>query len=129
MLRVAVCDDERKDLDEIVSLLKRYDSGGLLEITTFFAAKELLAASEKTPFDLAILDIEMEAPNGFEAAQMLLRQAKPPLIVFVTKSMAYTLRGYGVAFRYCQAAGGRAVSFCDGCCRPGASRQSLFVQR
>ncbi len=100
MLRVAVCDDEGKDLNEIVSLLKQYDSGSLLVITTFFAAKELLAASEKTPFDLAILDIEMEAPNGFEAAQMLLRQAKPPLIVFVTKSMAYTLRGYGVAFRY-----------------------------
>lgn len=102
MFRIAVCDDEKEDLNEIVSLLRRYDASNLLKITPFSVAKELLdvCEAETGAFDLAILDIEMEAPNGFEVAQRLLQQAKPPLIVFVTKSMAYTLRGYGIAFRY-----------------------------
>lgn len=100
MLLVAVCDDDKKDLEEITAYLRRYDVGGILQIMQFRSAAELLRAAQKQSFDLAVLDIEMDAPNGFEAAQQLLQQKDRPLILFVTNSMAYTLRGYGVAFRY-----------------------------
>ena len=43
----------------------------------------------------------MTAPTGFEAAKQLVATQNPrPLIIFITKSDAYTIKGYGVAFRY-----------------------------
>ena len=56
----------------------------------------------KTPSLISFcLDIEMTAPTGFEAAKQLVATQNPrPLIIFITKSNAYTIKGYGVAFRY-----------------------------
>lgn len=42
----------------------------------------------------------MELTSGFEAAELLMSKKQKPLIVFVTKSTAYTVRGYDVAFHY-----------------------------
>ncbi len=96
-MRVAVCDDEQKDLDQILDAVSTY---GALEISGFTNSKDLLDASERKPFDLVVLDIEMPGINGYDAAVKLRSLAKQPLIIFLTNSMAYTLRGYGVAFRY-----------------------------
>jgi DNA-binding LytR/AlgR family response regulator len=97
-LKIAVCDDEKQDLCLICSLIGRYDSS--LDLTTFSRAKELLDAYQNTFYDLVFLDIEMEEPNGFDVAKTLMERPEKPLIVFVTNSSEYTLRGYGVAFRY-----------------------------
>ena len=51
-------------------------------------------------FDLLFLDIEMDDTNGFDAAEELMSGSAKPLIVFVTKSTEYTIRGYDVAFHY-----------------------------
>ena len=99
-MRVALCDDEPKDLVCLETLCKKYDPNGQLECESFLSASQLLNAAETTSFDLILLDIEMEGVTGFEAAEQLIKQKRPPLIVFVTKSQAYCVRGYGVAFRY-----------------------------
>jgi DNA-binding LytR/AlgR family response regulator len=49
---------------------------------------------------LIFLDIEMDDTNGFDAAEELMSGSSQPLIVFVTKSTEYTIRGYDVAFHY-----------------------------
>ena len=97
-MNIAVCDDDLDDLNLLLFLLRQYND--TLPITTFSSAQELLTASKQTFFDLIFLDIEMHAPNGFEVAQVLMQNDDKPLIVFVTKSSEYTLRGYGIAFRY-----------------------------
>lgn len=96
-VRVAVCDDEEKDLQEILQFLSEKPS---LEISRFSLASDLLCEAGTTPFDLVILDIEMPGINGYEAALKLRSMPQKPLILFLTNSMDYTLRGYGVAFRY-----------------------------
>ena len=48
------------------------------------------------------MDIEMEPPNGFEVAKKLSDMANAPVIIFVTKSNAYAMKGYGIATRYLQ---------------------------
>ena len=99
-MRLAICDDEETDLLLIKSeILKRENTKGL-ELHCFTKASDLFEANCKKAFDIAILDIEMPAPNGFEIAEKLVRSNSAPLIIFLTNSMAYTLRGYGVAFRY-----------------------------
>lgn len=99
-MHIAICDDELLDLNALEAAIKQYDTNGLFQISRFSSAGELLQNVSSAPYDIAILDIEMSAPNGYDAALELLKRLAPPLIVFATNSMDYTIRGYGVAFRY-----------------------------
>jgi len=99
-MHIALCDDENYDLQMLHNLLAQYDQKSHLKVSCYTSAASLLKDAANTSFDIAILDIEMAAPNGYEAALELRKQPTPPLIIFVTNSMAYTIKGYGVAFRY-----------------------------
>ncbi len=98
-MQVAICDDEPQELEYIKSLVNRYAPP---DVTTccFSSAEDLLAATQTNFFPLIYLDIEMEYTNGFDAAQELMANEKKPLIVFVTKTADYSIRGYDVAFHY-----------------------------
>ena len=100
MYSVAICDDEEYDLDLTLSLLQEYNQKGFLSLSSYTSAIDLLHAAETTKIDIAILDIEMNEPNGYEIARRLKTRDTHPLVVFLTKSSKYTIRGYGVAFRY-----------------------------
>ena len=60
-MRIAVCDDDRKDLDEIVHVLSGY---GNMDISAFSQSDDLLGKIENETFDVIILDIEMPGTNG-----------------------------------------------------------------
>ena len=98
---VAVCDDEKSDLDGIVQSVQQYDAQGCFDIETYMDGNELLSElqMQKKSFDLLLLDIEMPS-NGFQLAQSLIQMEKHPLVVFVTKRHEYAVQGYGIAFRY-----------------------------
>lgn len=98
-MRVAVCEDQREEMEQVCTILREYDQPERFEIERFFSGNELLTSAEETAYDIAILDIEM-APNGFDAALKLAELPTPPLIIFTSQSMRYTIQGYGVAFRY-----------------------------
>ena len=95
-MRIAICDDNLQDLQKLSELLKQYDSR--LQITTYSTAQALYESELR--FDAVVLDIEMEAPNGFEIALRMAKQESHPIIVFATNSAAYAVRGYGLALRY-----------------------------
>lgn len=99
-MRIAVCDDEKEQRELLAAFSKRYDAS--LPVDTYFSALDLLMASERIQYDIVFMDIEMPSPNGFEVAETLRRKENPPLIIFVSKSSAYTIQGYGIAFRYLQ---------------------------
>ncbi len=99
-MRVAICDDDKKDLATVIAAVKRYDTAGALELFAFTRAIDLYNQAKRTAFDIAILDIQMEDPNGYEIAKQLKEGGASPVIIFLTGSMEYTLRGYGIAFRY-----------------------------
>ena len=99
-MRIAICDDDKNDLQAIQAALTQYDISQTLDVSSFTRAKDLFAANSGTPFDIAILDIEMKTPNGYEIAQKLVEQENAPIIIFLTNSTAYAIRGYGIAFRY-----------------------------
>ena len=97
-MKVAICDDQRTELEIIISFLKAYDS--TIPYQVFESAKTLFDAFERDYYDIVLLDIEMTRPNGYEIAKKLKNLRDPPLVIFVTKSSDYTIRGYEVAFRY-----------------------------
>lgn len=95
---VAVCDDERESRENLVSYCEQY--GHSISVCSYSSAFNVLVDSESKHFDIVVMDIEMSAPNGFEVASILRQRKVPPLVIFVTKSSAYTIQGYGIAFRY-----------------------------
>lgn len=97
-MRLAICDDEPSALEEIERLVREAEPSAVVQL--YESAENLLTDARKTPFDLVFMDIEMPPPNGFDAAVKLRQLPQKPLIVFVTHSGDYTIRGYGVAFRY-----------------------------
>ena len=95
-MRIAVCDDLAQDLTVLCSLLTAYDAS--LTPECYDAAEPLLGRANC--YDAVFLDIEMQAPNGYEVARRLAQQTPHPLIIFVTHTPAYAVQGYGIAFRY-----------------------------
>lgn len=68
-IRVGICDDEKRDLTQILDLMVSYDKTEQLQIDSFLRSDDLFAASKQRGFDIVILDIEMEPPTGFEIAK------------------------------------------------------------
>lgn len=99
-IHLAICDDEDIDLSQALELVGEYDREDNLQISVFHSAAELFERCNA--FDIILLDIEMEPPNGFETAKRLTALPDPPVIIFITKSSAYALKGYGIALRYIQ---------------------------
>lgn len=99
-MNVAICDDDTNDLNEITNYIKDFSKNNELNLFCYSSASDLFLATSKIDFDIAVLDIEMPEPNGFEIAKKLHTLQQKPLIIFVTNSMEYTIQGYGIAFRY-----------------------------
>nr|WP_243411647.1 LytTR family DNA-binding domain-containing protein [Pseudoflavonifractor capillosus] len=99
IVHIAICDDEKTDVDVLVHALKEYGVPGM-KLSTFLDSKSLLECAQKNQYDLVILDIQMPPPDGYEAAVRLREMNPKTLIIFFTNSMDYSLAGYGVAFRY-----------------------------
>lgn len=97
-MKIAICDDEQTDRTRLLEYCRRYNAK--LDVTLVVSGAALLAAFENVFFDIVLLDIEMEKPNGFETALELRSRAKKPIIIFTTQNLNYAVRGYGVALRY-----------------------------
>ena len=101
-IQIGICDDELDDLAQICKFLQDYNDGEQLQVHTFQYAMELFNVAKQQPLDIALLDIEMPSPTGFDIAKELVKLSSPPVIVFVTRSKVYALKGYGIAIRYLQ---------------------------
>lgn len=100
MIRVAICDDDSKDLETLHSLIRKYDSQNTFVVHSFSDSEQFQATWDTVSYDIVLLDIEMKAPTGYELGKRLKELNAPSVIIFVTKSGKYVLKGYGIAFRY-----------------------------
>jgi DNA-binding LytR/AlgR family response regulator len=100
MYRVALCEDEKvfseaqkKICREILDKLNiEY------QITAFDSSADFLAsfAGGQKRYDLILLDIVMDEPNGVELARLIREYDKEAVIIFITSSSEYALQGYDV---------------------------------
>ena len=98
-LKVAVCDDEEKQLTYLRAMLETWakERAHLLEVQTFSSAEAFLFAySEDKNFDILLADIEMGKMNGVELARLLRAEDERLQIVFVTGYDKYIADGYDV---------------------------------
>ena len=80
-MKIAVCDDENKIVEEITSFIKK--DFPLSEVRSYSDGESFLAASEERP-EVLLLDIDMPGISGMEVAASLAREKVHTLIVFVT---------------------------------------------
>ncbi|MBQ6164377.1 MAG: response regulator transcription factor [Clostridia bacterium] len=104
-LKIAICDDEKPTLDlldrKTRDLLARKDLDANIRLFTGGAELAREYETDAHPFDVILLDIKMDGPDGIETAKRIREKDDGVYIVFITSSAEYVFRGYEVkAFRY-----------------------------
>lgn len=97
--RVAVCDDDRSQLQNLTKKLSLYAEARHVSfhIETYTSAEALLFAFEENRnFDLLLLDIEMAEMNGIELARRVRADNETIQIIFITGYPDYMNQGYDV---------------------------------
>ena len=99
MIRIAVCDDEKKYLDEIKSILAQYESekGLMFDIHAHESPSDLLDKIEAgDEYSIYILDIYMPGITGMSVATELRNMGVEAPIIFLTSSPDFALQAFGV---------------------------------
>ena len=99
MIRIAVCDDEKKHLDKIKALLEQYaeEKGLLFDIYAFSSPSDLLDKIESgETYSIYILDIYMPGITGMSVATELRGEGVEAPIIFLTSSPDFALQAFGV---------------------------------
>ena len=101
-MKIAVCDDDGRDLLQIAFLLESYRNDRKAELTyvSFQNATELLDSIDSRDYDLPLLDVLMSSVNGIQAAREIREQNRHVEIVFLTSSPEYAVESYSVRAHY-----------------------------
>lgn len=89
-MRVLICDDEIFAVDLIQKMVSEYFSEHNLSVEITGETDSAKVVADKTPFDIAFLDVEMPKHNGLEITKHLL-SLNPYTIVFVITSHQFYL--------------------------------------
>ena len=92
MLRIAVCDDSRTDVEMLAAAFDELPDYPV-EYDVYFSGKELLMCSmqDKENYHLYIFDIEMPDMNGLELAKEVRKRDAKALFVFLTSYTRYVM--------------------------------------
>lgn len=102
-MKIAICDDDSKELAKISSILDAYilEKSILLTYKAFQSATELVSAMESEDFDILLLDILMPGLNGIQAAFEIREFDGVVKIIFLTSSPEFAVESYQVkAYNY-----------------------------
>lgn len=102
MLRIAICDDSQLWLQKIETLTRAYlQKVNVEHRLDLYQSGEKLLKNIATPYDIALLDVDLQSTNGIEVASQL-RVTNPQIVLlFISEYVEYAPFGYEVdAIRY-----------------------------
>lgn len=97
MIRFALVEDEAACRSQLREYLERYGkaSGQKISVAEFDDGDEI-ALNYKAAYDIILMDIEMKFMNGMTAAEEIRRADSEVIIIFITNSPQYAIKGYAV---------------------------------
>ena len=98
--KIAICDDSAADREYITALTRQWAKrrGHLPDLSQFVSAENFLFEySDKSDYDILLLDIEMGEMDGVSLAKRLRRENETLQIIFITGYDCYISEGYEVA--------------------------------
>lgn len=112
--KIALCEDESLYSNEqknlCAAILDKFDINYQIEV--FDSGKEFVHAfvQEQKRYDLLLLDIVMDKPDGLELAHIVRQHDKDAAIIFITSNPDFAMQGYDVnALHYLMKPVDRAV--------------------
>lgn len=100
MIKIAICDDEIKQIENTEDFLTRYQYAHPhidINVTSFFSPLELLNFVETNGgFEIYLLDVYMDGFLGTETAKQLRQLGEKGEIVFITSSHDHAMEAYEV---------------------------------
>lgn len=102
MIRLAIVEDDKRDMDLLSEYLERYqnETGQEMIINRFTDGDEIVSGY-KGEYDLILMDIQMRFMDGMAAAEQIRKMDEEVTLMFVTNMRQYAIRGYEVeAFDY-----------------------------
>lgn len=100
MYQIAICDDDKEELDKMEQMLRAYDKmPDKLLIKCFENAADLISDVETKAFlpDIFVLDIYLSDATGIETAKKLRDMGNVGSVIFVTSSKEHALEAFGVS--------------------------------
>lgn len=97
MIRIALVEDDATYRDEFIEYLRRYESesGQRFQISVFTDGDEI-AENYTASYDIILMDIAMRFMDGMTAAEEIRKADSEVVIIFITASPQYAIRGYTV---------------------------------
>lgn len=97
MVRVAIVEDDPVYAQQLERYLSQYEktSGERFAITCFRDGDEI-ALEYEAKYDIILMDIEMRYMDGMTAAEEIRTHDKEVVIIFITNTPQYALKGYAV---------------------------------
>ena len=97
MIRVALVEDDEQHRRELLDYLNRYgeQSGQRFRISVFTDGDEIVETYQ-ADYDLILMDIAMRFMDGMTAAEKIRELDGEVVIIFITNTPQYVMRGYAV---------------------------------
>ena len=100
VVRIALCDDEQKILDEVSQYIKKYaEKKNILglEISRFDSAKALDFVLDEISFDIFVLDVYIGDEMGTALAKKIRKRGIESPIIFLTTSLEHAPESFETA--------------------------------
>ena len=97
MIRIAIVEDDTTYSDQLKDYLHKYEAefGERFDISTY-ADGSTAVDDYHSQFDIILMDIEMPYMDGMSAAEVIRKADKEVVIIFITYTPQYAIRGYEV---------------------------------
>lgn len=97
MIRIALVEDDAACRRQLREYVERYGAAAGKKITvTEFADGDEIALGYSAAYDIILMDIEMRFMDGMTAAEEIRCADSEVLIIFITNSPQYAIKGYSV---------------------------------
>ena len=97
MIRLALVEDDTLYRSQLREYIDKYSaaSGEKFTVTEFSDGDEI-AFGYKAVYDIILMDIEMKFMDGMMAAEEIRKKDTEVIIIFITNSPQYAIKGYAV---------------------------------